>query len=57
MVGEKNANRINPMIIMHLVVKHKCNKAFRAVRGHAHDDRVTAVHNLFWGSLPNVPEK
>ena len=57
MVGEKSANHINFMTIMHLAVKHKCNKAFRAVPGQAHDDRVTAVHNLFWGSLPNVPEK
>ena len=57
MVGEKNANHINSMIIMHLVVKHKCNKAFRAVRGQAHDDRVTAVHNLFWGNGIEVPEK
>jgi len=42
---------------MHLAVKHKCNKAFHAVPGQAHDDRVTAVHNLFWGKAPNVPEK
>lgn len=57
MVGEKSANHINSMTIMYLAVKHKCNKALQAVPGQAHDDRVTAVHNLFWGSLPNVPEK
>ena len=57
MVGEKNANRIKPITIMHIVVKHKCNKAFHAVPGQACDDRVTAVHNLFWGNVANVPEK
>ena len=57
MVGEKSANHINSITIMHIAVKHKCNKALRALPGQARDDHVTAVHNLFWGKAVDVPEK